>query len=233
MADTIKINGCVYNDFTHCNIGSANSIEELNNANGTVIPDRFVSIGIMSNCIGTIIPDTVISIGIIKYCSLTIPASVESISEITSYGNDRGNESRKISIALKSKIPPLISDIANLSDFDILMVPQGALNTYKNHPQWGKFRNISENPRLNSSSEKSEGAAGSNDEFLEIRNEIADLKNEITNLKNEIADLKNEILKNEILKNEITNLKNKIADLKYKTNDQKSNSGFFSNLFKN
>ena len=89
------------------------------------------------------------------------------------------------------------------------MVPQGALNTYKNHPQWGKFRNISENPRLNSSSEKSEGAADSNDEFLEIRNEIADLKNEITNLKN------------------------KIADLKYKTNDQKSNSGFFSNLFKN
>ena len=209
MADTIKINGCIYNNFTHYNIGSANSIEELNNANGTVIPDRFVSIGIMSNCIGTIIPDTVISIGIIKYCSLTIPASVESISEITSYGNDRGNESRKISIALKSKIPPLISDIANLSDFDILMVPQGALNTYKNHPQWGKFRNISENPRLNSSSEKSETTANSNDEFLEIRNEIADLKNEITNLKNEIADLK------------------------YKTNDQKSNSGFFSNLFKN
>lgn len=216
MADTIKINGCLYNNFTHYNIGSANSIEELNNANGTVIPDRFVSIGIMSNCIGTIIPDTVISIGIIKYCSLTIPASVESISEITSYGNDRGNESRKISIALKSKIPPLISDIANLSDFDILMVPQGALNTYKNHPQWGKFRNISENPRLNSSSEKSETTANSNDEFLEIRNEIADLKNEITNLKNEI-----------------TNLKNEIADLKYKTNDQKSNSGFFSNLFKN
>lgn len=202
MADTIKIDGYTYDNFTHYNIGNANSIEELDNANGTVIPDRFISIGRMINCIGTIIPDTIISIGIIRCCSLTIPASVESISVIESYGYDLGSERHKISIALKSKIPPMVGDIVYLSKFDILMVPQGALNAYKNHPQWGKFKNISENPRLNSSSDKTEGAAGSNDEILEIRNEIAELKNEI-------------------------------ADLKYKINNQKSNSGFFSNLFKN
>ena len=61
MADTIKIDGYTYDNFTHYNIGDANSIEELDNANGTVIPDRFISIGRMINCIGTIIPDTIIS----------------------------------------------------------------------------------------------------------------------------------------------------------------------------
>ena len=45
MADTIKIDGYTYDNFTHYNIGDANSIEELDNANGTVIPDRFISIG--------------------------------------------------------------------------------------------------------------------------------------------------------------------------------------------
>ena len=191
MADTIKIDGYTYDNFTHYNIGNANSIEELDNANGTVIPDRFISIGRMINYIGTIIPDTIISIGIIRCCSLTIPASVESISVIESYGYDLGSERHKISIALKSKIPPMVGDIVNLSKFDILMVPQGALNAYKNHPQWGKFKNISENPRLNSSSNTSEATTNSNDEIMELRNEILELRQEIANIKNEMNNHKN------------------------------------------
>ena len=180
----IKIGEYHYSEFSFY-LGKSSSIDSISEANGIVIPNDYISIGSIFNCTGIIIPDTIISIGNIYGCNLTIPASVESITKIEGCGK-YGTDSNKIVIALKSKIPPMLGKLVGISDFDILMVPQGALNTYKNHPLWGQFKNISENPRLNSSSDKTEGAAGSNDEILEIRNEIAELKNEIADLKYKI-----------------------------------------------
>ena len=55
----------------------------------------------------------------------------------------------------------------------------------------GKFKNISENPRLNSSSNTSEATTNSNDEIMELRNEILELRQEIANIKNEMNNHKN------------------------------------------
>ncbi len=187
----LKIASRTYYSFSEYK-GNVNSIESISDASGIVVPEGFVSIGSIWRSTGIIIPDTVISIGGIHYSSLIIPASVESISEIESTG-DRGNDKNKITISLKSKIPPMIGSIVDLSRFDSLMVPQGALNAYKNHPIWGKFKNISENPRLNSLTPNTTGTTTSsnNDEIAEIRNEIFELRNEIADLKNKINNPKN------------------------------------------
>ena len=196
MADNIKIGRYHYSDFNSCR-DSINSIESISCAHGIVVPEKFISIGEISDCTGMIIPDTIISIGVIKYSSLIIPASVESITEIVGYGDDSRrltvSGSHVINISLKSKIPPMIGCVTNLSKLDSLMVPQGALNAYKNHPIWGKFKNILENPRLNSLTPNTTGTTTSsnNDEIAEIRNEIFELRNEIADLKNMINNPKN------------------------------------------
>ena len=186
---SLKIASRTYYSFSEYK-GNVNSIDSID-GNGIVIPEGFVSIGSIWRSAGMIIPDTVISIGEIYYSSLIIPASVESISKIKGSG-DRGNDENKITISLKSKMPPMIGDIVDLSRFDSLMVPQGTLNAYKNHPIWGKFKNISENPRLNSLTPNTTGTTSSNnDEIAEIRNEIFELRNEIADLKNMINNPKN------------------------------------------
>ena len=185
----LKIASSTYYSFSEYK-GNVNSIDSID-GNGIVIPEGFVSIGSIWRSAGMIIPDTVISIGEIYDSSLIIPASVESISKIKGSG-DRGNDENKITISLKSKMPPMIGDIVDLSRFDSLMVPQGALNAYKNHPIWGKFKNILENPRLNSLTPNTTGTTSSNnDEIAEIRNEIFELRNEIADLKNMINNPKN------------------------------------------
>lgn len=188
---SLKIASRTYYSFSEYE-GNDNSIESISDAAGIVVPEGFVSIGSIWRSTGMIIPDTVISIGEIYYSSLIIPASVESISKIKGSG-DRGNDENKITISLKSKIPPMIGSIVDLSRFDSLMVPQGALNAYKNHPIWGKFKNISENPRLNSLTPNTTGTTTSsnNDEIAEIKNEIFELRNEIADLKNMINNPKN------------------------------------------
>ena len=181
-----------YSDFNSYRGHNINSVESISDAAGIVVPEGFVSIGSIWRSTGMIIPDTVISIGGIYYSSLIIPASVESISKIEGSG-DRGNDENKITISLKSKIPPMIGSIVDLSRFDSLMVPQGALNAYKNHPIWGKFKNILENPRLNSLTPNTTGitTSSNNDEIAEIKNEIFELRNEIADLKNMINNPKN------------------------------------------
>lgn len=188
----IKVGRYEYSDFNSCRGLNINSIESIKSAEGIVVPEGFVSIGSIWGSTGIIIPDTVISIGEIYSSSLIIPASVESISKINGSG-DRGNDGNKRTISLKSKIPPMIGSIVDLSRFDSLMVPQGALNAYKNHPIWGKFKNISENPRLNSLTPNTTGTTTSsnNDEIAEIKNEIFELRNEIADLKNMINNPKN------------------------------------------
>lgn len=186
---SLKIASSTYYSFSEYK-GNVKSIDSID-GNGIVIPEGFVSIGSIYRSAGMIIPDTVISIGEIHYSSLIIPASVESISKIKGSG-DGGNDKNKITISLKSKIPPMIGSIVDLSRFDSLMVPQGALNAYKNHPIWGKFKNILENPRLNSLTPNTTGTTSSNnDEIAEIRNEIFELRNEIDDLKNKINNPKN------------------------------------------
>lgn len=185
----LKIASSTYYSFSEYK-GNVKSIDSID-GNGIVIPEGFVSIGSIYRSAGMIIPDTVISIGEIYDSSLIIPASVESISKIKGSG-DGGNDKNKITISLKSKIPPMIGSIVDLSRFDSLMVPQGALNAYKNHPIWGKFKNILENPRLNSLTPNTTGTTSSNnDEIAEIRNEIFELRNEIADLKNMINNPKN------------------------------------------
>lgn len=185
----LKIASSTYYSFSEYK-GNVKSIDSID-GNGIVIPEGFVSIGSIYRSAGMIIPDTVISIGEIYDSSLIIPASVESISKIKGSG-DGGNDKNKITISLKSKIPPMIGSIVDLSRFDSLMVPQGALNVYKNHPIWGKFKNILENPRLNSLTPNTTGTTSSNnDEIAEIRNEIFELRNEIADLKNMINNPKN------------------------------------------
>ena len=119
---SLKIASRTYYSFSEYK-GNVNSIDSID-GNGIVIPEGFVSIGSIWRSAGMIIPDTVISIGEIYYSSLIIPASVESISKIKGSG-DRGNDENKITISLKSKMPPMIGDIVDLSRFDSLMVPQG------------------------------------------------------------------------------------------------------------
>ena len=99
----LKIASSTYYSFSEYK-GNVKSIDSID-GNGIVIPEGFVSIGSIYRSAGMIIPDTVISIGEIYDSSLIIPASVESISKIKGSG-DGGNDKNKITISLKSKIPP-------------------------------------------------------------------------------------------------------------------------------
>lgn len=184
---SIKIGQYSYQEFDDYN-GNLTAIAEIDYEDGAIIPSKFTSIGRIINCSSIVLHDNITSIGDIEYSSLIIPESVETITKIVGCG---GNERRFISISIKNKIPPLIGDICNLSPKDSLTVPQGALNSYKNDPTWGKFKNISENPRLNTQKANKEETTSSNEEINELRSEITELRYEIAELKNEINTLKN------------------------------------------
>lgn len=127
------------------------------------------------------IPDTVTSIEELTGCSTTIPTSVLIISRIYI-------STEPVTIKIKSMNPPMLGSILRLNGMThasaaTLIVPKGALEVYKNHPQWGKFDHISEDPNLNEdSAPASKGNAGSNKEISELKKELNELRKDIANL---------------------------------------------------
>ena len=123
------------------------------------------------------IPDTVTSIGDLTSCSTTIPTSVLIISRIYASKDP-------VTIKIKSMNPPMLGSMTYASsDNTTLIVPKGALEVYKNHPQWGRFNHISEDPNLNEdSAPASKGNAGSNKEISELKKELNELRKDIANL---------------------------------------------------
>lgn len=132
------------------------------------------------------IPDTVTSIGNLTGCSTTIPTSVRIISRIYTSLDP-------VTIKIKSMSPPMLGNMASASANATLIVPKGALEVYKNHPTWGKFETITEDPSLNEEvapASKGSANAGSNKEIAELKKEIAELKKDIANLLNAHKNLK-------------------------------------------
>lgn len=125
------------------------------------------------------IPDTVTSIENLTGCSTTIPTSVLIISRIYASKDP-------VTIKIKSMNPPMLGSIvkfAGISADTTLIVPKGALEVYKNHPEWSKFDSISEDPSLNEdSAPASKGNAGSNKEISELKKELNELRKDIANL---------------------------------------------------
>ena len=131
------------------------SIGNLNRFKDIAIPDHITSIGRFSYCSNITIPDSVTSIAELNSCSnitipnsvtfikgihistLTIPASVTTINEIS-------GENGCLMLMMESKTPPTLAKAVYLAKDDTLTVPVGAAEAYKNHPMWGKFKNISE-----------------------------------------------------------------------------------------
>ncbi len=132
------------------------------------------------------IPDSVTSIGKMDCCTLTIPASVSTINEIS-------GENGILMLSIKRATPPVLAKATNLAKDDVLIVPEGAAEAYKKHPMWGKFKNISEDPSLNEEAapaSKGSANAGSNKEIAELKKEIAELRKDIANLLKAHKDLK-------------------------------------------
>ena len=132
------------------------SIGGLSNCSNITIPDSVISIGkVLHNCSNITMLNPVTSIGEISNCSniaisnsvtsikgiytstLTIPASVTTINEIS-------GENGCLMLMMESKTPPTLAKAVYLAKDDTLTVPVGAAEAYKNHPMWGKFKNISE-----------------------------------------------------------------------------------------
>lgn len=81
--------------------------------------------------------------------------------------------------------PPMLSDMARGPlGKGTLIVPKGALEVYKNHPEWSKFDSISEDPSLNEDSVPS-----SSNKVSSNSKEISELKKELNELRKDIANL--------------------------------------------
>lgn len=173
---------------------SVTSIRSMWRCSNISIPDSVTSMGYMENCSNITIPDSVTFIGNLVSCSnisipdsitmlngiyrstLTIPASVTTIKGID-------GENGTLFLRMESAIPPALANATNLAKDDMLTVPEGATEAYKKHPVWGKFKNISEDPRLNKdSAPASKGNAGSNKEISELKKELNELRKDIANL---------------------------------------------------
>lgn len=126
------------------------------------------------------IPDTVTSIDDLTGCSTTIPTSVLIISRI--YTSD------PVTIKIKSMNPPMLGGAsANIT----LIVPKGALEVYKNHPQWGKLNHISEDPSLNEDSvpSSSNKVSSNSKEISELKKELNELRKDFNEFRKDIANL--------------------------------------------
>lgn len=122
---------------------SVTSIEELSGCENIIIPSSVKSLGTLRGCKNITIPSSITSLSILRNCQITIPSSVSTISRID-------GESGTVILRMQNITPPVVEKVVNLSKDDHLIVPKGALNVYKNHALWGKFKNIIEDPSLGS-----------------------------------------------------------------------------------
>ena len=171
---TVKIEGKEYLVISILRIGSYNVLSSFSNI---TIPDSVTSIGNMYGCSNISIPDSVTMIKDIWRSTLTIPASVTTITEIS-------GEDGILCLRMENATPPVLAKATNLAKDDVLIVPEGAAEAYKKHPAWGKFKNISEDPSLNKDSvPSSSNKVGSNSkEMSELKKELNELRKDIANL---------------------------------------------------
>ena len=120
---------------------SVKSIGDLLRCENIVIPSSVTSLGHLRGCKNITIPSSIKSLSILRNCQITIPSSVSTITEIN-------GETGTVILRMQNITPPIVGKVVNLSKDDYLIVPKGALNVYKNHALWGKFKNISEDPSL-------------------------------------------------------------------------------------
>lgn len=103
-------------------------------------------------CNNLTIPSSVKTIGSLFRCNMvTIPSSVIMIQSIEG-GDPRCADYKAHDQVLRidnPNPPTLARNEAN--EGSVLFVPQGALDAYKNDPQWGKFKRIVEDPTLSTS----------------------------------------------------------------------------------
>ena len=160
---------------------SVTSIGEMWSCSSIIIPSSVTSIGNMTYCKDITIPNTITAITYIRCSQIAIPSSVTTISEVD------GNEGTTI-LKMKNMTPPSVGKVTHMSKDDHLIVPQGALQTYKSHPGWGKFKNITEDPSLN----EAEGTVQQKTATIPVQggtDEIAMLKKEIETIKQQLATL--------------------------------------------
>ena len=133
------------------------------------------------------IPDTVTSIDDLTSCSTTIPTSVLIISRIYTSIDP-------VTIKIKSMNPPMLGSMTSLTSVSAnttLIVPKGALEVYKNHPQWGRFNHISEDPNLNEDSvpSSSNKVSSNSKEMSELKKELNELRKDFNEFRKDIANL--------------------------------------------
>ena len=162
---------------------SVTSIRSMNYCSDITIPDSVTSMGYMTNCSNISIPDSITMLDGLYRSTLTIPASVTTIKEISGEGGT-------LCLRMENATPPVLAKATNLAKDDVLIVPEGATEAYKKHPAWGKFKNISEDPRLNKdSAPASKGNAGSNKEISELKKELNELRKDFNEFRKDIANL--------------------------------------------
>lgn len=145
-------------------------------------------------CNNIVLPNCVQAIGRVLGCNmLTIPSSVISIEEV-----DDGWGWGSTILKLESSIPPVLAN-NKVGDSSVIIVPNGALEAYKNDPMWGKFKTIREDPTLGkgtvSAPQQTLAAndAATEKEIVELKQQLAKKDEEIANLKNQLAKKDEEI----------------------------------------
>ena len=156
---------------------SVTSMVYMSYCSDITIPDSVTSIGEMVSCSNITIPDSITMLDGIYRSTLTIPASVTTIKEISGEGGT-------LCLRMENATPPVLAKATNLAKDDVLIVPEGAAEAYKKHPAWGKFKNISEDPSLNKDSvpSSSNKVSSNSKEMSELKKELNELRKDIANL---------------------------------------------------
>ena len=130
--------------------------------------------------------------------NIIVPFSVVSIAEIDT-------KNGTVILMIKRSTPPVLGKAINLTKDDQLVVPQGSMQAYKNHPVWGKFKNITEDPSLNETGTTNQQTSVVNN--VAVEKEKAELKSQLGKKDEEIAELKKQLAKKD---EEIAELKRQL-----------------------
>ena len=190
------------------------SIERLGECNNIIIPLSVTSIGYLSSCSNITIPSSVVSIKGVNNCNaVVIPSTITSINSLLSYEgvlmltipssvltiSEIDGEKGTMVLRMESKTPPVVGKVVNISKGDQLIVPQGAIDAYKNDPMWGKFKTIREDPTLGKGTTPAPqqtptiNNAATEKEIAELKQQLAKKEEVIANLKKQLAKKDEEI----------------------------------------
>lgn len=130
-------------------------------------------------------------------------------------------------LRMESSNPPSVGKAINLSKDDQLVVPQGALEAYKNDPMWGKFKSIREDPTLGKGAVSPQPQApvvnngNTEKEIVESKSQLAKKDEEIAELKRQLAQQQEEIAN---LKKQLAKKDEEIAELKRQSESKKASA---------